>query len=136
MIDTNKIISLARECLGTKYGHQGRTVGVVMDCAGPLVHIFKSLDMKLYDPKGYSRMPHDGRLEKILDKQPHLQRVKTPELSAGDVVIFRVNSAPQHIAIYTDIDTIVHANFDTKRVTEQSFAPWRNQLKHVYRFVE
>lgn len=134
MID--QIISLARECLGTKYGHQGRTVGVVMDCAGPLIHVLKGLGFELTDEKGYPRRPYKGMLEAILKRQRHLEEVPVSDLQAGDVVLFRISTSPQHIAIYTDQDTIIHAYFHAGKVIEQSFAPWRNQLKHVYRFVE
>lgn len=131
----DKVISLARECLGTPYRHQGRSCGVEMDCAGPLVHIFKAMGMKFYDPKAYSGRPYKGRLEQILDKQPHLQRVKNNELLAGDLVVFRIKSAPQHLGIFTG-ENVIHAYADLGRVTEQPFTPWLPQLKRVYRFVQ
>ena len=135
MVQADKVIAFARECLGTPYGHQGRTCGKIMDCAGPLVHIFKAMGMKFYDPKGYSGRPFEGRLEKILDKQPHLKRVRNNELSAGDLVVFRIESAPQHLGIFTG-ENVIHAYYHTGKVVEQPFAPWQKQLKRVYRFVQ
>jgi cell wall-associated NlpC family hydrolase len=107
-----------------------------MDCAGPLIHVLKGLGFAYSDEKGYPRRPYKGMLERILDSQPHLKKVPNTDLRAGDMVLFRISTAPQHIAIYTDKDTIIHAYFHAGKVTEQSFAPWRNQLKHVYRFAE
>ena len=134
-IPPNKIIDLARECIGTPYGHQGRICGKVMDCAGPLIHVLKGLGFEYSDEKGYPGRPYRGMLEKILSRQPHLKEISLSELSAGDVVLFRISTSPQHIGIYTG-KNIIHAYAPSNKVTEQDFAPWKSQLKHVYRFVQ
>lgn len=135
MAQTNKIIELARECLGTPFVHQGRICGVAMDCAGVLVHVLKGLNLPYNDQKGYPCRPYKGLLEKGLSEQPHLQEILLSELSAGDVVLFRIETAPRHLGIYTG-ENVIHAYKDTGRVIEQSFKPWTSQLKHVYRIVE
>jgi cell wall-associated NlpC family hydrolase len=135
------IIALARECLGTPFRHQGRTCGVWLDCAGILAHVFEGLGLPYNDEKGYPGRPYKGLLEANLSGQPHLMEVPISQLQAGDVVLFRIETAPQHIGIYTDNaqgsgGTVIHAYKQVEKVTEQSFAPWRHQLKRVYRFVE
>lgn len=135
MAQTPSIVELARECLGTPFVHQGRICGTAMDCAGVLVHVLKRKKLSHKDPKGYPRRPYKGLLEKGLSEQPHLQEIPLSELSAGDVVLFRITTAPRHIGIYTG-ENVIHAYKEAGRVTEQSFKPWISQLKHVYRVVE
>ena len=132
MADSKRIIELARECLGTPFVHQGRVVGVGMDCAGVLVHIFRGLGCEYVDQKGYPVSPYKGMIEKAMELQPHLTNRPTSELRAGDVVLFRIKKDPQHIGIYTG-DSIVHAYSVARKVIEVSLEPWRKNLTYVFR---
>jgi len=134
MAQADAVIALARECMGTPFLHQGRVCRLALDCAGVLVHVLKGLNLPYKDQKGYPKRPYQGLLEKGLSEQPHLEEIPLPELSAGDVVLFRITTAPRHIGIYTG-ENVIHAYSDTGCVTEQSFKPWLPQLKHVYRIV-
>lgn len=134
-VKVNKILSLARECIGTPFVHQGRTCGKGQDCAGPLAHIFQGFDMEYVDKKAYPRTPYNRSLENNLDSQPHLKKVPKSELKAGDIVIFRIETSPQHIGIYTG-ENLIHACSVVGRVVEQPFRPYKPQLKLVYRIIE
>ena len=71
----NKIVKLARECLGTPYIHQGRHKGVGLDCAGLVAYVLDGLNLPYNDMRGYPRTPYEGMLKKALDNEPSLERV-------------------------------------------------------------
>ena len=131
----NKILDLARECIGTPFVHQGRICGIRQDCAGPLAHIFEGMNLNYIDKKTYPRTPWNDSIKENLDSQPHLKKVLKSELFPGDIVVFRVDRLPQHIGIYTG-ENIIHACMQVKRVVEQPFKPLASHLKLVYRIVE
>lgn len=95
-----EVIDIARQCLKTPFRHQARVPGLGIDCVGLLVHCFKELGLPYTDEYGYARNPFDGMLEKNLDAQPSLQRLKLGEQKAGDILVMRIKLAPQHIAIH------------------------------------
>jgi len=132
---TDRIIELARECMGTPFKHQGRIAGVALDCAGLVVHILKSLGLPYLDDKGYPRGPFDGQLERILEAEPSLVKVPKEDMQAGDVLVLRITKAPQHLGIFTG-STVIHTYADTGRVVEQRFANWRRNITHVYRITQ
>lgn len=132
------VIAAARECLGTPFKHQGRVVGIGMDCAGLLVHCFKALGVDHFDEFGYPRNPYDGQLEKILDLQPSLRRIDLTEVQAGDVLAMRLKSAPQHIAIHTGLvrghPYVLHASELHGRVVEHRLDElWGSRVMRAYR---
>ena len=135
MIDPDRIVELARECMGTPFVHQGRKNGTGLDCAGLLVHVLKGLGLPYLDDKGYPRRPFDGMLIKILDAEPSMKRIPKADMARGDVVVMRIKTAPQHIGIFTG-DTVIHTYSDTGRVVEQRIANWLPKISHVYRIVE
>jgi cell wall-associated NlpC family hydrolase len=128
------IIDYARECVGTPFIHQGRLIAKGLDCAGVLRHVLERIGLPYLDDKGYPSKPFDGMLNKIMDAEPSLQRVNNSDLMPGDVCVFRVKKAPQHIAIFTG-DTVIHAYADTGRVVEQSYSAWAKNLTAVYRII-
>lgn len=130
----SKAVALARECLKTPFKHQGRVCGLALDCAGVLVHVFKGLGVDYYDPPGYPRQPYEGLLEKIIGDQPHLTKIPTTDIKAGDVVLFRIKTSPSHIGICTGAG-LVHAYYDTGRVVEQRLSSWQRHIAHAYRIV-
>lgn len=135
MIDPDRVIELARECMGTPFVHQGRKCGVGLDCAGVLEHIFKNYPLPYIDEKGYSRNPHDGQLEAILASQPSLKIIPKSEMRRGDVLGMRIKKDPQHIGIFTG-PTIIHSYANTGRVVEQRITNWLPHITHVYRIVK
>lgn len=94
------VVDAAKEVLGTPFVHQGRVSGLGLDCAGVLAYCLDRLGLPYIDENGYSRSPFDGQLEKSLDAQPSLRQIPVPEAGAGDVLLMRIKTAPQHIAIH------------------------------------
>ena len=129
----DEIVAIARTQIKTPFRHQGRIPGKALDCAGLIVHIAHELGLDYVDQTNYPRRPYAGLLEAALDAQPCLRRVeRAPQ--TGDVLLFRIASDPQHLAICAG-ETIIHAWAEPGCVSENIFtAKWRSQLVRVYEF--
>ncbi len=132
----DQVIAAARECLGTPFRHQGRLPGVGLDCAGLGIIAAKAAGIDVKDFAGYPRLPFDGMLKKMFDEQPHLTRISHSDSAPGDVLLMRISSAPQHVAILSYDGYMIHAYQNVGKVVEQRIdADWRNKIIAVYRFV-
>ena len=128
------IIGAARQCLGTPFRHQGRLLGFGLDCAGVAVHVARQIGVGHLDVSGYSRTPAHGQLEQSLDAQPCLERIALADRSAGDLLLMRFSSDPNHIAICTG-DGIVHAHEIVGQCCEHRLSStWEARIVRVYRF--
>lgn len=129
------IMAAARECLGTPFHHQGRVLGVGMDCAGVLVHILQRHNLPYTDERGYPRFPYHGLMQRILDGQPSLKRIARSEIAMGDVLLMRYKAEPQHVAIYGG-KTIVHGSSEHGRCVEHTLdGSARLRVTAAYRIV-
>lgn len=128
------ILSAARQCIGTPFRHQGRLVGFGLDCAGVAIHVARQIGAGHLDVTGYGRSPSNGLLEKSLDSQPCLERVALSCRSAGDLLLMRFASDPQHIAVCAG-DTVIHAYEAAGRCGEHRLSSlWQARIVRVYRF--
>lgn len=134
-MDTNKIIEYARECVGTKFRHQGRICGRSLDCAGVVIHVAIKLGLSVNDVKAYGRNPCNGLLESSLENQTCIKEVE--EMLPGDILLMRFNQEPQHLAILTGKDTIIHGYSNVGMVCEHRFSSvWKSRVVKIYRFIE
>lgn len=130
------VISAARSCIGTPFRHQGRSPGVGLDCAGLGIVAAKAAGIDIKDFTGYPRTPFDGMLKKMFDEQNRLQQIDAVDAAPGDVLLMRISSAPQHVAILSYDGYMVHAYQNVGKVVEQRIdEDWRNKIIAVYRFV-
>lgn len=126
-----EIVSAARKYLGVRWRHQGRS-SLGVDCLGLLVLVGKDLGLESRDTTDYARLPDGARLMRELDEQ--LTRVA--EHQAGDILLMRFNSSPQHLAIKTDIG-IIHAYAQARKVVEHSLdSVWSSRIVCSYRLPE
>ena len=137
----DRILTAARQCLGTPFRHQGRRVGVGLDCAGVAVHVATQLGHEVIDLPAYGRTPAHGQLEALLEAQPCLRLIDDLPCGAkarpGDLLLMRFASDPQHLAILTDQQTIVHAYESVGACCEHRLSPtWASRIVRVYRFRE
>ena len=127
------IEAAAREWIGTPFMHQGRVKGESggVDCAGLVVGVAHTLGLAntYADTADYSRIP-DGEMETVLDQ--HLDRIAWPERQAGDVVHLAFAKTPQHVAILTAKDTIIHS-LEPRGVVETSLGGPMH-VRGVFRF--
>jgi cell wall-associated NlpC family hydrolase len=128
------IIAAARECVGTLFAHQGRVVGVGLDCAGVAVHAVRALGVDVLDVTGYGRTPNKGRLAAAMDAQPTLERVPDiADRTAGDILLMRFLGEPQHVGICTG-GGIIHAYEAVGMCCEHDIcAKWAARIVRVYR---
>lgn len=133
------ILSAALQAEGTPFSHQGRIAGLGLDCAGLYVFICQSLDIPHLDATGYPRTPFGGELERQLDNQPALQRIPVDEAGKGDILVMRMTSAPQHIAIHAGDEAgypcVIHASEMHGKVCRHRIDElWRARVVRAYRF--
>ena len=134
MTTADEIIAAARECLDTPFRHQGRLIGIGIDCAGVAIHVAQSIGAECFDVDGYGTVPANGELERALDAQPCLQQVDLADRQAGDLLLMRFAAEPQHLAICAG-DTIVHAYEAVGKCCEHRLSSvWESRIVRVYRF--
>lgn len=134
MIVIEDILRYARQCLGTPFRHQGRLIGVGLDCAGVIIYVARQLGLDPIDVQGYGTEPNNEQLERALDAQPCLERAFLEDRKPGDVLLMRFRFDPQHLAIFAD-ETIIHAYQQIGQVVEHPLSDlWATRIVRVYRF--
>lgn len=121
----------ARGCLGTPFHHQGRVPGQGMDCVGLVVVALRAVGVTVRDRTDYTLRPDGVSLEAAL--RAHGAR-PVAGIAAGDVLLFRFDGQPQHVALAVAGDRMVHAYAPAGRVVETVIGPpWRRRLLAVFR---
>lgn len=128
MIPAAALVQAARSLVGVPYRHQGRTQWGV-DCIGLIILAAARAGLDLparagvKDEANYSRRP-DEALQRLT------AQICTPlaKLQPGALVLFQFErryreKLPRHFGIYTDADTVIHANLPHHQVTEHGFRP-------------
>lgn len=130
----NDIVTAARECVGTPFAHQGRVVGVGIDCAGVALYALSSLGVDVLDVRGYGRTPNKGHLLDAMNAQPMLMRVHSiADRLAGDILLMRFLGEPQHVAVFTG-HGIIHAYEAVGVCCEHDTCQkWISRIVRVYR---
>ena len=131
-------MELARQCLGTRFAHQGRTVGGTLDCAGAVVHVYNTnaqlLGLPPYTRTDYGRMPHPKRM--VAELKQHLIPIAIGQATIADVLhmAWDKDYPAQHLAIITPIG-VLHGYEDVGEVVEHPFnGPWPGRVRGAYRF--
>jgi NlpC/P60 family putative phage cell wall peptidase len=125
-------VAAARACLGTPFHHQGRQVGGGLDCIGLVVVALRAVGISVNDRTDYGPRPDGVSLITALETHG-ASRVDT--ITAGDVLLFRFDGQPQHVAVATGADSMVHSYAPVARVVETNIsAPWRRRLVAIFRF--
>lgn len=130
------IITAARQAVGTRFVHQGRRLGVGLDCIGLVAHVATAIGAAHEDASAYGRRPQGGLLEAGLDAQPCLVRVRE-EIMPGDVLLmkFEGDASASHVGICCGA-TMVHAWAVMRKVCEHDIDDeWRRRIVRAYRFI-
>ena len=126
------MIAAARSWLGTPFHHQGRAPHVGLDCLGLLVCAARAAGLAINDRTDYPWRP-DGKA--LLAGLEEHGAVRVNEMQAGDVLLFRFDNQPQHLAIVSDAARMIHAYAPAGKVVETTIsAAWLNRLIGIYRF--
>lgn len=126
------MVAAARRCLGTPFHHQGRAPGIGLDCIGLIVIAAHAAGILVRDRTGYGQRP-DGR--SLQDALLSHGAVATGVWQAGDILLFRYDGQPQHVALATGADSMIHSFAPARGVVETSIGDyWRRRLAAAYRF--
>lgn len=131
------VAEAARGWLGVPFRHQGRTRAGV-DCVGLVIGVARALELLPadFDHTGYARRP-DG-VSLLAACRLYLTPVSFSEIGAGDVVVFRVVTDPQHLAVVADYyaggRSVVHAYALARGVVETRLDDdWQRRLVAAFR---
>lgn len=131
-----QIVEEARTWIGTRFQHQARCKGAGVDCVGVVIGVCKELRLTDFDHYNYSRIP-DGRMMQETC-EANMTRIQFAEVKAGDVVLFRFDQHPQHLAIIAEHPTgghsIIHAYSPSRKVIETRLdSVWQSRIVACYR---
>jgi cell wall-associated NlpC family hydrolase len=133
-----KIVHAAKLWLGTPFHLQGRVRNIGCDCLGLLMGIAKELNIKTtdgtplvnFDRSDY-HIIHDG---KILEDQLDKLLEQTDQIEEGSLLLLEYDKNPQHLAIASSENSMIHAHIKHRKVVEHSIDVWiRNKIKKIYK---
>lgn len=143
MTTPHEVIACAREFLGVRFSHQGRSVAGV-DCLGLLLLTAQTLGLT-FDGEGVEALdvPHYGtRPDALLLKQKLdtcLQPIGNADVREADIVLLKIDGMPQHLALLTDYPMagelgMIHAYAPAREVVEHRYdVHWRRETYRAYR---
>lgn len=127
------IIDQARTYIGVPFRHQGRSRLAGIDCVGLVACVGKDLGIINHDYTAYSMLPNPEEMRYHLNIA--LRKVSIKEMEPGDVLYMRFSENPQHVAIYTEKNTIIHSYLKRKQCVEHILDDvWKKRIVEVYRF--
>jgi len=134
---TDLFIAAARNLVGTKWHHAGRTPGEQVDCVGVLILAAKASGYKCDDLLHYSRYPDGEQL--VAELAAQLDPVPVGQHQPGDVLVFtfmRHKRVPQHVGVVTH-KGMVHSWQTQGKVVEHCLDEhWLARVTHVFRLRE
>ena len=129
---TARMIAAARACTGTPFHHQGRLAGVGLDCIGLAVVALRAVGVSIDDRLDYGVRP-DG-ISLIAALEAHGARA-VDTIAGGCIILIRYDHQPQHVAIATGPDTMIHSFAPAGKVVETLIGPyWRRRIVGIYTF--
>jgi len=134
-LDGVMIAAEARRWVGTPFAHQGRLIGVGVDCVGLVVGVGRACGLVDRDRTDYPRTPTENSLRDEFDVS--LDRVRYADMRTGDVLLFRLEMWPQHCGIVSGLApvTMIHSYLTAGVCVEHSVDEiWRSRIVQVYRY--
>lgn len=131
MIDGKCIIDEARKWIGTPYLHQGRLIGIGVDCVGLIVGVGHSLGLTDWDSTDYTNQPNPALMRATMNE--HLDPVSQIDMRSGDILWFAISKDPRHVAIYTG-SGIIHSMFNREVIEHGLDGVWNSRIRGVWRF--
>jgi cell wall-associated NlpC family hydrolase len=124
------MVAAARNCLGTPFHHQGRTPMAGLDCIGLVIVALRAIGWPITDCQDYAVRPDGKSLLAALEAHGG---IATSWPRAGDILLFRYDDQPQHVAMQTDEGHMIHAFAPARGVVETSIDTyWRRRLIGIY----
>ena len=127
-----RMIASARACLGTPFAHQGRLPMVGLDCIGLVVVALTAAGCAVKDETSYAPRPDGISLIRAIEEHGG---VCVSDIQAGDILVFRYDQQPQHVALALSGTRLIHSFAPAGKVVETDIgAYWRRRLVAIYRF--
>lgn len=124
----NPIVIEARKYIGTKFFFKGRSNGG-LDCAGLAVKAIQ-VKIKNYEFLNYTYNPSVNIIKKELERICSIEN----EIKPGYLGLFNLDGLPQHVAIFTNNNTIIHTYKRIGKVIEEKYSNyWKNKLDTIYK---
>lgn len=138
MTKRSDIVRVARSFTGTRWRHQGRVPGKMLDCAGVVAKTAHELQLSNFDYTNYQRNAQWHRFRAFF--ADNMQEKSLKSLKPGDTVIFRQEKYPCHCGILgSKIDgslTLIHAYALRRMVVEEDFiGEWASPALLVSAFI-
>lgn len=129
------MVAEARRWLRTPFYHAGREIGQGVDCVGLLIGVANGLGLTGgYDNRGYPPNVPNGICRSELERFCDEVAAGPLDAIAGDVLLFRIGGAEQHVGIATGDGTMVHAFQSARLVAETVLSgAWLKSCSAVYR---
>lgn len=140
----SKVVTEAREWIGTPYRHQHSTKGVGCDCLGLVRGVYRGIigpepeQTPNYSPSwgeaGMQEVLLGAAQRNLVDKS---SSDKSMPLSPGDVLIFRMRRGmlAKHCGIAVSNTRMIHAYQGSGAVEESDLVPyWRQRIIGVFRY--
>lgn len=146
MIDTSTLlINEARDYIGVRFRHQGRSKIHGVDCLGLLICVAQTLDLTSKkgtmlhqcDYRTYSKIPDKTVLYRALSE--HLEEKPRQKMTKGDIALMEFDNNPQHLAIISDYPAdnylgCIHAYAPAKKVVEHHLdSHWKRKITHLFK---
>lgn len=134
-INRDDIVNTARQWIGVKWQHQGRSKAGI-DCIGLIVVVARELGIADTDEFGYSRDPKGHALVSRFANE--MDSIPLSAILPGDVLLFADSMYPCHCAFVTKRNEslyILHAHATRRKVLEEHYSfEWLKKIRKAYRF--
>ena len=143
MTNRHDIVACARQFIGVRFAHQGRSehgldcLGVLLLTADRAGLVFGAQTVQQIDVPNYGMRPDTELLRRKLDR--FLVPIGYAEIAPADIILLKVNGSPQHLAIICDYPMqdelgMVHAYAPAGKVVEHRYdRSWRRQTYAAFR---
>ncbi|MEJ6846758.1 hypothetical protein [Sinorhizobium fredii] len=148
MVSSLRFVHEARKCVGTPYRHQGRLIGVGLDCVGVILHTMQASGCDLMGfedypygpvPTGHFKRTLDQYLDCVWDKETASQPF-FPYLKNGDILAMAWKTRPMHCGIAAVGEhgwNVIHSHADSEKVVEHRLDDvWAARVTQLYRIRE
>ena len=138
-LTSDKIITTAREWIGTPYIHQASLKHVGCDCLGLLRGIWRECVGDEPEPfTPYTPDWAEAKNEETLAAAGfrHFDRVEINEAGAADIVLFRwrTHVPAKHVGILTSANTMTHAHGGVNVCEVPLSSWWKRRIAYAFRF--
>ncbi|MCE3233059.1 MAG: putative phage cell wall peptidase NlpC/P60 family [Rickettsiaceae bacterium] len=143
-----RIVNEARSWIGTRFKHQGRVkkselsrggcdcIGLVIGVADNVGILCHGRKISSYDRLDYPKIPCGNMLLEEFHK--YLEPISPKNVLPGDILMFRFDKDPQHVAIVGDLDrdlSLIHCYLQARGVVEHRLDDvWKERIVAGFRF--